>query len=108
MAELPPIFKRLQRDYPKLLKAYERFGRACFMAGPLDRKTAELVKLAFAIGSGLEGGAHSHARRALEAGATPEELRHVALLGFTTIGFPAGMAGLSWIEDLARRKRKGR
>jgi hypothetical protein len=30
----------------------------------------------------------------------PEELRHVGLLGLTTIGFPHTVAGLGWIEEV--------
>jgi len=58
------------------------------------------VKVALAIGAGLEGGVHSHVRRAPQAEAKPEELRHVAVLGFTTIGFPTSMSGISWIDDI--------
>jgi alkylhydroperoxidase/carboxymuconolactone decarboxylase family protein YurZ len=38
-------------------------------------------------------------RRALSAGVTPDELRHVALLGITTLGFPSAMAVRGMIED---------
>jgi 4-carboxymuconolactone decarboxylase len=68
--------------------------------GPLDKKTRELVKLGIAIGNRHEGGTHSHTRRALDAGATPDEVRHVALMALTTIGFPAAMAALTWVEDI--------
>jgi alkylhydroperoxidase/carboxymuconolactone decarboxylase family protein YurZ len=36
----------------------------------------------------------------VEAGATIDECRHVVLLATTTIGFPAMMAALSWVEDV--------
>ena len=68
-------------------------------AGPLSEKVAQLVRLAMAIGSGQEGAVHSHTRRALEAGATPDEIRHVGLVALTTLGFPRMMTGLSWIDD---------
>ena len=58
-----------------------------------------LLKLALAIGARSEGATHSHTRQALEAGLAPEALRQVALLAITTLGFPAAVAGLSWIED---------
>jgi alkylhydroperoxidase/carboxymuconolactone decarboxylase family protein YurZ len=57
------------------------------------------VKLAIAVGAGREGAVHSHVHRGLDAGLTPAELRHVALLAITTIGWPAAVAALSWIED---------
>jgi alkylhydroperoxidase/carboxymuconolactone decarboxylase family protein YurZ len=43
---------------------------------------------------------HSHGRRALESGATPDELRHVAVLAITTLGFPSAMAIRAAIEDV--------
>ena len=69
-------------------------------AGPLDERTARLVKLGLAIGASAEGAVRSNARKALAAGATAEEIRHVALLGVTTCGFPAAIAGFGWIDEV--------
>lgn len=52
------------------------------------------------LGARLEGATHAHVRKALDAGATADELRHVGLLGMTTIGFPSAVAALTWIEDI--------
>jgi len=46
-----------------------------------------------------EGGTHSHVRLAKEAGATTEEIEHVALLALTTLGWPVLGAAWSWIHD---------
>ncbi|MFQ5876218.1 MAG: carboxymuconolactone decarboxylase family protein [Acidobacteriota bacterium] len=102
MSKIPGWYKEQQRRYPRVLEAYEKLGRACQDAGPLDAKARALVKLGIAVGTRHEGAVHSHTRRSLEAGASIEECRHVALLATTTIGFPAMMAALSWIEDLAK------
>ena len=48
----------------------------------------------------MEGAVHSHTRRAVEAGCTPEEIRHAVLLSTTTMGFPSMMKTLSWVEDI--------
>jgi alkylhydroperoxidase/carboxymuconolactone decarboxylase family protein YurZ len=92
--------------------AYDDLGRTIGEAGPLNEKQAQLIKLGMAVASGQEGAVHSHARRALEAGAKAEEVRQVALLGMTTVGFPRMMAGLSWIDDVLKGglggKRKAR
>jgi alkylhydroperoxidase/carboxymuconolactone decarboxylase family protein YurZ len=42
---------------------------------------------------------HSHTRRALKAGATPEEIYHAVILLTSTIGFPHASAALSWVYD---------
>ncbi len=47
-----------------------------------------------------EGAVHAHARKALGAGVTPDELRHAAVLAVTTLGFPRMMATLTWGEDM--------
>ena len=104
---IPKPYRQMHDDFPDYMQAYESFGKAASEAGPLDLKTVALAKLAISIGSGLEGGTHSHARKALEAGCTPEELRHVALLAAPTIGFPTMMRAKSWIEDvLAKHEAK--
>jgi alkylhydroperoxidase/carboxymuconolactone decarboxylase family protein YurZ len=96
---LPPIVEELARTSPAVWEAYNRLGQAAAEAGPLDVKTERLVKLAIAVGAGREGAVHSHVRRGRGAGLTRDELRHVALLAITTIGWPAAVAALSWIED---------
>lgn len=96
---LPPIVEGVKRAHPGLWEAYNRLGQAAAEAGPLDAKAERLVKLAIAVGAGREGAVHSHVRRALAAGLSRDEVRHVALLAVTTIGWPAAIAALSWIED---------
>ena len=98
--ELPGRAGRLARDYPELWEAYNRLGVACGEAGPLDGREARLGKLALAAGAGLEGGVHSHTRRALKGGIAPEAIRHVALMGITTLGFPSAVAVMSWVDDI--------
>jgi 4-carboxymuconolactone decarboxylase len=98
--KLPARYLRFQKNYPKVFQAYDDLGKAIQETGPLDEKNRALVKLALAVGARYEGAVHSHARRALEAGCTPEEIRHVVLLATTTIGFPSMMANLSWVDDV--------
>jgi 4-carboxymuconolactone decarboxylase len=102
MAKIPGWYEEQRKRQPALFAAYEQLGEACRTAGPLDAKTQALAKLAIAIGARLEGAVHSHVRRSLEAGASVDECRHVALLATTTIGFPAMMAALAWVEDVVR------
>ena len=103
MSRLPKRFTAFVEEYPEIGAAYAALGDAVGNAGPLDAKTRALVKLGICIGAGLEGGAHSQSRKALDAGATPEELRHAALQATTTVGFPTMMRGFSWVEDVLRK-----
>ena len=91
---------RFMEEYPAVGSAYRDMSDAVAEAGPLDAKTRELIKIGIAIGSGQEGATHSHVRKALDAGATPEELKHTALQALTTIGFPNMMRGLAWVESV--------
>ena len=101
MTQLPPSRAGdVARKYPDLWSAYNDLGKAVSGSGPLDARTRRLVKLALAIGARSEGATHSHARQALEEGESADALRQVALLAITTLGFPAAVAGLTWIEDV--------
>ncbi len=102
MSKLPKRFTDFVETYPEIAKSYHELGKAVSDAGPLDAKTRALIKLGMAVGAGTEGGAHSQIRKAIDAGATPEELRHTALQALTTLGFPTMMKGLSWVDDVIR------
>jgi alkylhydroperoxidase/carboxymuconolactone decarboxylase family protein YurZ len=98
--KLPRPVQRFESDFPEIWQAFNALGNECHNgADPLDEKTRRLVKLAIAIGAGLEGGTHSAVRNALAADITPEEIKSVAILAITTIGFPASMRALTWIGD---------
>ncbi len=97
---LPDHFVALRNKYVKFFNALDSLGAAAREEGPLDEKTAQLVQLAAAAAIWSEGAVHSHARRALEAGATPDELRHAIILLTNTVGFPNVSAALSWLEEI--------
>ena len=98
------IVRELAGKYPLVWEAYNRLGKESAAAGQFDDRTTQLLKLALAIGAGLEGAVHSHVRRGLAAGATPAELEQVAVLGITTLGWPRSVAAYSWIQDELQRE----
>lgn len=106
MRKIPPTFEKFRRESPAVTAAYETLGKACAEAGPLDSRTRELVKLGMAIGGRLEGAVHSHVRRAIEAGATPEQIHHVVALAVPTLGFPTTASAFTWVEDVLGGARK--
>ncbi len=105
MPKLPNQYTGIQKRYKGLMKAVENLGKAAKTAGPLNKKTSELVQLAAAAAVHSEGSVHSHTRRAVAAGAKPEEIRHAVILLTSTIGFPSVSAALSWADDVLERKR---
>ena len=104
MSYLPDIYQHFERAFPNVHAAHQELARSCYEAGPLEARTARLVKLGIAIGAQAEGAVRSHTRRALAEEMRPEELRHVGLLALTTIGFPHTVAGLGWIEEVIGSK----
>lgn len=108
MKKLPSRYQSFFSRYPACAGAYEGLAAESRKAASAAPREAELIKLALSIGARLEGAAHSHARRALAAGVSPDELRGVALLAITTCGFPQAMIGLSWVEDVLAAQRPSR
>ena len=100
MSYLPEIYREFRQQFPEVAKAYDAIALSCRQWGPLDDKTRRLIKLGIAIGLNSEGAVRSHARRALEEGISPEELRHAVLMAFTTAGFPAMIAATKWVEEV--------
>jgi len=105
MRKYPVQYADIMKKYKKVMKAIDSVGKAIKTAGPINKKTAELIQLAAAAAVRSEGAVHSHTRRALAAGAKPDEIRHAIVLLTSTIGFPAVSAALSWADDILAGKR---
>ncbi len=104
MARLPKQYIGIGKRYKKYFNALNSLGKAAKSSGPLNEKTAQLIQLAGAAAVRSEGAVHSHARRALEAGAKPDELYHTLLLLTSTIGFPTISAAISWLDDVMAKR----
>lgn len=98
----PKSYKQFVSRYPKLGEAWES-AREAERAGPADAKTRRLLKLAIAVGAMRQGAVTSSARKALDAGATEDEILQVVALGASTLGFPSAVAVSSWIEPILSR-----
>jgi alkylhydroperoxidase/carboxymuconolactone decarboxylase family protein YurZ len=106
MKEYPSHYTWLMGEFGNVLEAHQAFGKELHQAGPLDEKTAQLIQLAGAASVRSEGAVHSHAKRALKAGAEKAEIYHSIILLASTIGFPAASAALSWAREIVE-PRKG-
>jgi alkylhydroperoxidase/carboxymuconolactone decarboxylase family protein YurZ len=104
-ANFPQWHEKLRQEYPEYMEALEHLGKALRKEGPLEEKVSQLIQLGAAAAIGSEGAVHSHARRALEAGAAREEICHAVVLLTSTIGFPAVAAALSWFYDIVGDKK---
>ena len=101
---LPGHFVQIRAKYQKFFEALDELGISAKQEGPLEERTAHLVQLAASAAIRSEGAVHSHTRRALEAGAAPEEIYHTIILLTSTIGFSNVAAALSWVEDILEDK----
>lgn len=101
--KLPNHYLSEKKQHEIFIKAVEALGKAIREQGPLDDKTTHLIQLAAAIAIRSEGAVHSHVRRALEHGASQEEIYHAIILLTSTIGFPTVAAALSWAEDVLQK-----
>ncbi len=97
-------YQELKRRHHNAVSALETLGQALKQEGPIEEKTAQLIQLAAAAAIRSEGAVHSHTKRALEAGAKPEEIRHALILLTSTIGFPTMVAAMSWADNILDRK----
>jgi 4-carboxymuconolactone decarboxylase len=93
-------YLNLKERHGELINAVEELAKAARNSGPLDAKTAHLVQLAAAAAIMSHGSTRSHTVRALEAGATAEEVRHAVIVLTSTIGFPIVAAALEVVDEV--------
>ncbi len=100
---LPKIYENFSAKFPGVIKEFQQLGQTCRAAGPLDPKAQDLIKLGIAVGANSKGAVMSSTRKALESGASAEEITHAVLLALTTTGFPNMIAALGWVEEVLQR-----
>jgi len=98
--KLPKHYVNIRERYKDFGQALDNLGRITDQSGPIDDKTSHLIQLAASAAIRSEGAVHSHARRALSLGATPEEVYHSLILVTSTIGFPNVAAAIMWVDDI--------
>jgi 4-carboxymuconolactone decarboxylase len=97
---LPDIYRAFRSSFPEVASGLDELAARVDRAGPLDERTQRLVKLGMAIACQSPGAVRSNVRKALNAGDSADEIRHVAALAVTTCGFPTAVAGTEWIEEV--------
>ncbi len=103
--KLPKTYKDFISKFPALGASHESVAKAVDSAGPLDRKQCELIKMGICVGANLESAFRSHVRRAIEHGATEDEIEQALLLGMNTVGFPRTVAAWQWAWKQIQRDR---
>jgi len=101
--KLPGTYSDFLTAFPALGKAHEDVAKAVEAAGPLDAKTCALIKIGICVGGGLESATRSHVRRALQHGASKQEIEQAIVLAMNTVGFPKTVAAWSWARQQFER-----
>ena len=83
------------RQSPKLGAAFQHFKLTCGEKSILDKKTRELIQMAVASISRCKHCTESHLKKALEAGATKEEITEALLI----VSMQSASTQLSWNSD---------
>lgn len=95
----------LKEHTPDLGAAFAALRGAAGKAGPLDAKTLELCLLSGYIVGRMEGGFKTHAKRALDLGATKDELVHATAFNLAAnAALEAVTNALTWIDEIAGAK----
>jgi alkylhydroperoxidase/carboxymuconolactone decarboxylase family protein YurZ len=97
----PRTYDEFSETFPSLRKAWDALGDAA-KEGPLDDRTARLVKLGVAIGAMREGAVHSSARKARALDISEAELNQVVAIAASIIGMPSTVAVWTWVRDKAK------
>ena len=100
MANYTKNYDWILQTFKTVMEKQEDLGKTLREAGPIDEKSSQLIQLGAAAAMRAEGSVHSHIKRAMKAGATPEEIYHAIILLISTMGFPATAAALSWARDI--------
>jgi alkylhydroperoxidase/carboxymuconolactone decarboxylase family protein YurZ len=101
---LPKIYQYFTDNFPKISRDFNQLGKTYRESGSLKLKIQNLINLGIATGATSRGAVMPQTRKALESGATQEEILHVALLALTTIGFPNMIAAMGWINEVLEKE----
>jgi AhpD family alkylhydroperoxidase len=85
---------------------YRDFYNTVFTPGALDGKTQSLIALAINLVANTEYCIAYHTRRAIEYGATEEEIREIADVALVFGGAPTSAAGATWLREALATYKK--
>lgn len=109
VAEFNTYLEKMKTDMPEIVKAYTDLMKAMYKEGTLKPKEKELISLGISIFARCEPCIALHVERALNAGATKEEIRSVCAVAVSMGGGPAFVhipAVLKSIESFSKHEEK--
>jgi AhpD family alkylhydroperoxidase len=90
--------KHFSIQYPEVNEALNHLRQVCEKSRQFDEKISMLLKLAVAVGAGLENTVKAHAAKALRLGLTEDQIEEVILINLPSIGYAKSVAALNWIH----------
>lgn len=85
--------------HPEVWQAYQAYGKTVQEEGPLDPKSAALIKVVISAVSEHDYALMTHLRKGLAAGLTLEEMEHAIVLTAPSVGFPSMMESLLVLRE---------
>lgn len=89
IAETDSYASQLLQLVPDAVKSYAGLSKAAQVSGALDHKTKELIALAIGVAMGCDGCIAYHARNAVRAGATRQEVAEMLAVTLQMGGGPS-------------------
>ncbi len=91
LQEIESLLRSLMNKYPEEVRAFLHFLNTVVKEKGLSVKEKELIALALGIATGCEWCITLHTKKALEAGATEEQIIEAAFVAVLMAGGPALM-----------------
>jgi alkylhydroperoxidase/carboxymuconolactone decarboxylase family protein YurZ len=99
MREVSP-FEVFSETFPEVTSTYRALKSSYGAAGALDEKTKHLIQTAIMVATGSESGTRDSAQRAIESGASRDEVIQAVLMVLGPAGMSRTDAGLRWALDV--------
>ena len=98
--EIDEMLARMNKELPQQVGSFAVFMRRVLKDGSLDLKTKEMIALALGMSSGCEWCISLHVKKALEAGATKEQILEAGAVAVLMAGGPALMNYIPLLKAL--------
>ncbi len=100
--EIQALIKYMKENFPKHMSVFGELVQVVEGKGYLDTKTKELITIALAVKAECEWCIEFHVKKALEAGAKPEEIIEAAWVAVLMGGGPSLMYIIPVLKALGK------
>mgnify|MGYP001129659812 CR=1 FL=1 len=95
----------LEEKQPKVVEAFRKLMEVSLAKGILPVKIKELIAMSVGLAINCPDCVHGHAERAIEAGATPEEIAETLAVTLSCLGCPT-FPRAKIIDEVLKKSRK--